>query len=53
MRLAITSVAMLTLLCVLPSACQMEMDVEKERGLSFSVTYDPALTQEDQDAGNP
>jgi len=49
MRLAITSAAMLTILGVLPSACQMEMDVEKERGLSFSVTYEPALTQEGQD----
>jgi hypothetical protein len=49
MKLAITSLAMLMLLCILPSACHMEMDVEKQRGLSFSVTYEPALTQEEQD----
>ncbi len=27
----------------------MEVEVEEERGLSFSVTFEPALTQEAQD----
>jgi len=49
MKPTIPGMVILMLLCILPSACQMEMDVEKERGLSFSITFEPALTQDGQD----
>ena len=51
MKPTIPGVVILMLLFISSSACQMEMemDIEKEDGLSFSVTLEPDLTQEAQD----
>lgn len=49
MKPTIAGIAILILLCILPSACQMDLDVEQERDLTFSITFEPGLTLEGQD----
>ncbi len=51
MKSTTAGMTILILLFILLSACQIETDTGKERGVEFSITLDPALTQDKEQDG--